>query len=103
MEIIEQGLSKNQSPKYTTDGFSIINRESGKPIPQDEPILILRAQDRYAADNINYMINCADRGSDHEAVLKERLKHFQKFRDDHPERMKEPDSSLSVIENLNAK
>ncbi len=38
----------SQEPKYGIRNGQIVNRESGAPIPDDEPIFVFRAKDRLA-------------------------------------------------------
>lgn len=96
------GLSQRQEPKYTTSSQNgrIVNRSTGVAIPDDEPVIIFRAQDRNAADAISaYLCVCKD--PDHRAVVKSRLLDFNAFAAAHPERMKEPDSSLQDVAGAN--
>jgi hypothetical protein len=90
-----------QEPKYdcSPDG-RIVNRSTNVAIPDDEPILILRAQDRNAVGAlIFYMHNCDN--PDHRAVVKSRIQDFQAFAEANPDRMKEPDSSLQDLAGAN--
>lgn len=89
------GLSQAQEPKYTTATASgrIVNRATGKPIQDDEPIMIFRAQDKNVVPMLwSYYDTCVN--ADHRAVIKSRIADFERFAKEHPERMKEPDSSL---------
>lgn len=89
-----RGLSPSQEPKYTVDGSSIVNRASGKRIPDDEPVFIMRARDTFAAGAIyNYALDCPP-GAHREAVLK-RFDDFSSFAKQHPERMREPDTAAA--------
>ena len=89
------GLSQAQEPKYTTASASgrIVNRSTGKPIPDDEPVMVFRAQDRNAVPML-WAYYDACQIPDHKAVIKSRIADFERFAKEHPERMKEPDSSL---------
>ena len=87
---------QTQDPKYdievTEDGARIVVAASGKPIPEDEPIMIFRAQDRKAATHIwNYSDGCAN--SEHRRIVEGRAADFEQFASEHPERMKEPDTT----------
>lgn len=87
------GLSQAQEPKYTTASATgrIVNRETGKPIPDYEPVMIFRAQDKRAVPALwGYHDACTDAG--HRAVIKARIADFERFAVEHPDRMKEPDS-----------
>lgn len=86
------GLPLAQEPKYTTgsrDG-RIVNRETGKPIPDDEPVFILRAQDKLAQQALQaYRTMTASAGLN-PASIDERVTAFAAFAEAHPERMKLP-------------
>jgi hypothetical protein len=89
------GLPQSQEPKYTVsrkDG-RLVNRSTGIAIPDDEPVFVLRAKDRNARGALDaYMGACTS--ANHRAVVKSRMLDFEAFASAHPERMKEPDSSL---------
>lgn len=92
------GLPLAQEPKYTVDGTSVVNRVSGEPIPKDEPVFIMRARDKFAAEAIyNYALDCPP-GEHREAVLK-RLEDFTTFSKAHPERMKAPNTVRLIMTN----
>lgn len=88
-------MHRAQEPKYdgivSAGDVKIVNRATGEPIPDDEPIFILRARDKRAADAIAYY---ADRCTDpeHQRIVRERVRDFTEFAIGHRERMKEPDS-----------
>ncbi|MEO6068112.1 MAG: hypothetical protein ABIQ41_09055 [Gemmatimonadales bacterium] len=63
-------------------------------IPQDEPIFILRGQDRAAMETVDdYLLNVQDEGAsvEFEAGVEKALANFTHFRATHPARMKTPD------------
>lgn len=86
----------NQERKYDAVDGKIVNRATGKPIPDDEPIIIFRAKDPHAvmamAEYIDYCQN-----DQHKQVITGRMKDFLDFARNHPERMKEPDSDESCL------
>lgn len=90
------GLSQAQEPKYTTatkDG-RIVNRATGKPIPDDEPIFILRAKDPLASIALHaYLFHVED--PEHAAAVQKRIDAFDDFAEAHPERMKQPDTAAA--------
>lgn len=94
-------MLKTQESKYdcTPEG-KIVNRATHRVIPDDEPIFILRAQDRNAAAAIAaYMQTC--QSADHRAVVKSRLIDFQTFALENPDRMKEPSAHMSDLAGSN--
>lgn len=92
------GLSQAQEPKYTvTQHGRLVNRETGKAIPDDEPVFVLRAQDRQAADAIAaYLMSLEDDA--HATAVQKRLDAFRAFAEASPGRMKEPSTLLPVTE-----
>ena len=88
------GLPEAQEPKYTVNGHAIVNRASGEEIPADEPVFIFRARDMYAANNIRLYAGLFPRESSHYAAVIGRIEDFLRFAQQHPERMKEPDTAI---------
>lgn len=90
------GLSQAQEPKYTTatkDG-RIVNRATGKPIPDDEPVFILRAKDYLAVAALQaYLDQIED--PEHAAAVQKRIEAFEDFADENPARMKQPDTATA--------
>lgn len=90
------GLSQTQEPKYTVsqrDG-RILNRATGKPIPDDEPIFVLRAKDVHASAALAaYLAEIGD--IEHRAAVQARIDAFDAFAAAHPERMKVPDTATA--------
>lgn len=80
-----------QEPKYLFDVGRVINRASGEVIPADEPVFIFRARDCHAAAILyEYAMVVGD--EEHRAAVLDRVADFERFREHHPERMKEPDT-----------
>ena len=90
---------KTQDPKYDIEidasgpeTARLVNAATGKPIPDDEPIMIWRAQDKKAVGHIwNYADTCDN--PTHCRIVEERAADFEAFAAEHPERMKEPDTT----------
>lgn len=86
------GLKLSQEPKYTASSKDgrLVNRATGKPIPDSEPIFVLRAQDKHAAEAIRfYMSLCQE--PDHTKAVSTRLAAFERFAEENSACMKEPD------------
>ena len=84
-----------QERKYkieVQDGVgTLVNRSTGRPVPDDEPLCILRAQDVNALPTLMaYMLLCQD--LHHCEEVKKVVVDFKNFRDTNPDRMKEPDA-----------
>ena len=93
------GLTTAQEPKYTVsqkDG-RLVNRATGKPIPDDEPVFVLRAQDVKAIYALQaYLSHVAGSGDiRHVSVVNARIANFIDFANAHPERMKTPDTAAA--------
>lgn len=86
----------NFSPSGPTEIDALLaNLETGMPIPEDEPVMIFRAQDRYAMAAIETYVRLVT--SDGNAIdprtansAQERFMSFQVFANTFPERMKTP-------------
>jgi hypothetical protein len=91
----EWGLPASQETKYTTERATgrIVNRDTGAAIPDDEPVFILRARDIHAQTVLeSYFRECNN--PDQMACARGEIDRFRAFAEQHPERMKEPDSSM---------
>jgi hypothetical protein len=86
------GLLPTQEPKYTTATKTgrLVNRETGKPIPDDEPVFVIRAQDIHAVSALRWYRSVVKEPDQQQAVSR-RIAHFEAFAAAHPDRMKEPD------------
>lgn len=75
-----------------------VNRVSGEPIPDDEPVIIFRARDWNALSVLNlYQALCDD--PHHVEAVQDRINEFQAFKDEFPERMKEPGITRHIVLN----
>jgi hypothetical protein len=84
-------IYKTQDPKYGIKDNKIVNMKTGKPIPDNEPIFIFRAQDTDASDVIHsYAEECSN--AEHVKAVLKRWGEFCEFKEDNPSRMKEPDT-----------
>lgn len=83
--------TKSQDPKFDIEDGRIINAASGKPIPENEPIFILRAKDIHAIKTLEfYLQQCAN--DHHRDVVTERIGHFESFAQCEAAQLKEPDT-----------
>jgi len=87
-----------QEPKYMIvdehgnelPGALIANRQSGEPIPADEPLMIFRGKDIQAPQAMFlYAETCTN--PFHKVIVIARRKQFLAFQANNPERVKEPD------------
>ena len=86
-----------QEPKYEAKNNKIINRATGEPIPDDEPIFILRGKDDFAIDALlAYLQRIRLGGCDDEHILAvvNRLKDFYRFVLDKSSRFEIQDTEL---------
>jgi len=94
-------IISTQDPKYCievnfTDGMTdvkarLVNIATGDPIPEDEPVFMLRAKDVFAEQTIAYYLTLASQ-REHKAAIVERIGDFTEFRINNPDRMKAPDT-----------
>ena len=77
--------------KYKILDGKIVNRKSGKEVPEDEPLFIFRAQDKKALAALVAYSLVVDK-LEHRAQIQKDIEDFRAFQEKHPERMKEPDS-----------
>ena len=88
-------MNINQEPKYRAVDDRIVNRESGKAIPEDEPVFIFRASDVYAREALEAYACVLPPGAHRDAVV-QRVADFARFSYEHPDRMKEPDTGSAA-------
>ena len=69
----------------------IVNRDCDTPIPDDEPIFLLRAKDRLAIRALTAYFSAIE-DPEHARAVAARLEDFKRFSREHPERMKDPDT-----------
>jgi len=85
--------------KYEARDGQIVKKLTGEPIPEDEPIFILRARDRLAATTITHYLTLAvqDRCTPyHLGGIVEALKAFVAFGVRNPDQMKQPGITLGL-------
>lgn len=97
-EGITYGLPLAQEPKYTASSKTgrIVNRSTGKPIPDFEPVFILRGQDEKAIYALRAYANLVS-DPEHAQALALRIAAFENFAATHPDLMKEPDTTPMVL------
>lgn len=89
------GLPLAQEPKYTTTQHGrLVTRATGKPIPDDEPVFILRAQDVHAVSTIRHYLHQVQDGN-HAVAVAGRLAAFERFAEEQAARLKEPTTVLT--------
>lgn len=80
-----------QEPKYDIIDGRIVNRKTGVPIPDNEPVMIFRAKDVYAAAAIN-AYHCLVPPGEHRDAVEARINDFRRFAHNNPGLMKAPDT-----------
>jgi hypothetical protein len=80
-------------PKYIIADNRLVNRFTGAPIPDDEPVFIVRGKDIFAAEMLLHYAKTVDDGK-HQGAILGRLSDFLEFARKHPERMQRPDTTL---------
>lgn len=77
----------------TASTLKIVKTKTLEPIPDDEPLMLFRARDRLALDLLKvYRRLCiADNCTEYQINgMDARIEAFEKFKREHPERMKQP-------------
>lgn len=91
--ITDFGLPAAQEPKYQVGPRGrLYNRASQQPIPDDEPVFVLRAQDKLALQTLEAYRTMADSAGVDCTSIDERIAAFKAFRAEHAERTKYPDT-----------
>jgi len=88
-------LSDYQEPKYRIDGGQLVNRQSGCAIPEDEPVMIFRARDVFAASILEEYARKLPGGM-HKEAASIRALQFRNWAEMHPDRMKMPDTEIDA-------
>jgi hypothetical protein len=79
--------------------LALVKISNGEAIPEDEPIHIFRARDKYALDALKiYLEISRESGCNdyHEKGVMDQISRFEKWRDEHPEKMKIPGITRGV-------
>ena len=85
-------VERKVDEKFSSCG-DIIKRSNGEVVPRDEPLFLIRARDRLAIKALEaYRVlsqedGCIDYHFEH---LDKDIEAFKRFREEHPERMKQP-------------
>jgi hypothetical protein len=87
--------------KFMWDGERFVNRVSGEPIPDDEPVILFRARDDHALSVLYYYYDLAQ-DPHHRQAIQDRIDEFTRYRNAHPERMKEPGVTRHIKLNKDA-
>lgn len=85
--------------KFHVDGDQIIKTSNGEVLPQDEPLFLIRGRDRLAlAALLAYRdLSTRDGCNDfHFESIDREIARFEKFAQDHPERMKQPSVTRGI-------
>lgn len=91
-------MKASQEPKYMIvdaegrelPNAQLANRETGEPIPPEEPVFTLRGKDLHAPDTIaNYLARLPE--GPHADAVRARLVQFHDYQVIHPTRCKAPD------------
>lgn len=85
-------MKASQESKYDIVRGRLVNRDTAKVIPADEPVLVLRAQDKNAPALLRfYKKMCKD--GNHKKVIQLRINQFVEWQRANKDKVKEPDSA----------
>jgi hypothetical protein len=77
--------------KYKIVGNQLVNKATGKAIPENEPVFVFRAADKKALAAIIGYMTCLTLNSAHRKGVSASAIAFEDFARKHPDRMKDPD------------
>lgn len=83
--------------KYHIENDQVVKTTNGVAIPEDEPVILFRARDHNALLVLrSYMDICKSDGCTpyHLEGIQRVIDLFEKFKEQHPERMKQPGCTL---------
>jgi hypothetical protein len=90
-------MKVEQESKFDAIDGRLVNRSTGVPIPDDEPVFVLRAKDAHAVYALmDYRSRCLG-NADHYRAVDARIAQFLEFKERHPERMKQPDTDAGCV------
>lgn len=76
---------------HATEDGRVVNVQTGKRLPEDEPLMLFRAQDnRFAPRLCDYIRDCKDVGN--QVVAARKLVEVLEWRAKNPLALKEPDT-----------
>lgn len=75
--------------KFKFENGQFVNRVSGEPILDDEPVILFRARDRHALAVLAFYYGLVEDEHHQEAIM-DRIKEFRAYRKANPDRLKEP-------------
>lgn len=94
----EWGIRRPQEPKYAIgERGRIVNRRTGRAIPDDEPVFILRAQDKLALQTLLAYRSAVGAEGLNPDSIGERILAFSAFAERNPDRMKLPNVASVVV------
>jgi len=89
-------MRKKQERKYNIVNDLIVNRATGRKIPENEPIIIFRAKDIKSIVALEaYRDSCED--ALHREVIQKVIDEFVKFQENNQSVVREPDSDASCL------
>ena len=84
-------MKSSQEPKYNVVRGKIVNRETAKAIPDDEPVFIFRGNDPHLLHVLREYKKLCKNGN-HKKCVQVRINQIHEFQKAHMDRVGEPDS-----------
>lgn len=100
--VVNAEFFETQDPKYVIIGGMLCNAFTKEPIPEDEPVFILRAKDVHAYGALDHYEDLC-RDQEHRESIAVRMLEFDEFRAGNPDRMNEPDTMTAIPDNTDGK
>lgn len=91
-------MAEDRKFKFDHEDGRFVNRVSGEPIPDDEPVILFRARDRHTIELLAiYKAMSGD--PHHQRAIQDRIDEFRAFQEANPQRVKEPGITRHIILN----
>lgn len=88
-------MKSSQNAKYDAIRGKLVNRESGKAIPDDEPVFVFRAKDPHAVKALRaYKALC--KNGNHKAAVQLHINAMVAYQKEHKADLREPDSQKAA-------
>ena len=89
-------MKESQEAKYDAKRGKLVNRDTGKAIPDDEPVFIFRGKDPHLPAVLReYKKKC--RNGNHKKVIQARINQIVAFQKENKADLREPDSEKADI------
>ena len=89
-------MNNFQEPKFNAVRGKIVNRDTGKAIPDDEPVFIFRGKDPHLTAVLRAYKKLCKNGN-HKKVIQARINQIVAFQKANKDLVREPDSEKAAV------